>query len=192
MSSKVPCGECGKLILPTTAERNSGKCIPCAKGYRANIEASKEFYARQRELDQTDPSRLLWKKLHQSVYSGVADRFDDLSAAQKNYWAVGLLIGEVYNGGFDQYFHNSSGDYYKVALEGLRTIGASASTILLESAKHLMFGEHTVPTTQTDRWEAINNSVSKELVRLDKAFCEDPDNIDDLLVGYAQTSGLFE
>ena len=29
---KVPCAECGAEILPTTAERHGGRCVPCSRG----------------------------------------------------------------------------------------------------------------------------------------------------------------
>jgi hypothetical protein len=36
---KVACSKCGKMILPSTAERYQGKCAPCAK--KANEKWSK-------------------------------------------------------------------------------------------------------------------------------------------------------
>lgn len=32
--SKVPCKRCGAMILPETAERTDGQCMPCKKGLR--------------------------------------------------------------------------------------------------------------------------------------------------------------
>ena len=31
---KVPCGKCGVMILPNTAESNDGNCVPCNEGRR--------------------------------------------------------------------------------------------------------------------------------------------------------------
>ncbi len=31
---KVPCQECGVMILPSTSERTGGKCMPCQSGKR--------------------------------------------------------------------------------------------------------------------------------------------------------------
>ena len=32
---KLPCIECGAMIVPTTAARNDGLCEPCKNGFRA-------------------------------------------------------------------------------------------------------------------------------------------------------------
>jgi len=36
MDDKIPCTECGKLILPTTAKNTGGFCMPCAKHLGVN------------------------------------------------------------------------------------------------------------------------------------------------------------
>lgn len=45
---KIPCAKCGKLILPATAERNSGLCVPCT---RASAEKPPEFDTRVYEAE---------------------------------------------------------------------------------------------------------------------------------------------
>ena len=44
MEEKVACLECNTLILIDTATKNNGLCVPCAKGYRKQIEESKKRY----------------------------------------------------------------------------------------------------------------------------------------------------
>lgn len=60
---KIPCSDCGVLILQESAARNGGCCLPCRSGTRSRIEASKAAAKRERELDATDPARIYWHKL---------------------------------------------------------------------------------------------------------------------------------
>ena len=55
-----------------------------------------------------------------------------LTLAEQHYYAVSVLKGEVYNGGVEQYFGNSSADHYLIACAGLRTLGALHTLALLE------------------------------------------------------------
>ena len=81
---KIPCDECGALILPATAEETGGVCMACKRGIRQNIEASKEFYRKQKEYD---PFRALWLSLVARVHDG-ADGFEGLSEDEKIYRAI--------------------------------------------------------------------------------------------------------
>ena len=68
LEMKIPCADCGALILRETAERNGGLCMPCKAGTRANIESSKIAAKRSRELDANDPFRIYWRRLVDVVY----------------------------------------------------------------------------------------------------------------------------
>ena len=113
--------------------------MPCKIGTRESIEAAKLYYQRERDLDKIDPFRKLWRELVRRVYETDLG-YAGLSDAEKKYFAVGLLEGEVYNGGFDQYFFNSSSDYYSDAEIGLEEMGAVQSLSLLKRAKEIVFG----------------------------------------------------
>jgi hypothetical protein len=71
--------------------------------------------------------------------------FDGLPHPQKLYYAVGCLEGDVYNGGFQQYFSNDSASYYAYAEEGLIAIGALRTLELLQEAKEMLFSSEPVP-----------------------------------------------
>src|SRR5215472_8518696 len=133
MSEKVPCSRCGALILLSTAERTGGSCQPCRGGYRDSLLRAIE----EREQAKNDPRRNLWVSLVRRVNqsSGFCDA---LSHEEKLYFAVGLLQAEVYNGGFDQYFFNSSGSHYAAAEEGLIVLGAFETLGLLHAAKEVL------------------------------------------------------
>jgi Domain of unknown function (DUF4375) len=122
VSQKLPCSKCGVPILESTAMRTNGLCMPCKGGYRESIEKGKRYIREERERRLTGPFRKLWVSLVEKVHQSPTG-FDGLSHREKLYFAVGLLEGEVYNGGFHQYFFNNSGSYYSYAEEGLIALG---------------------------------------------------------------------
>jgi hypothetical protein len=195
MTDRVPCSACGAAILLSTAEKTGGLCMPCKGGYRKNIEESKVRYEQDKKYRETaEHKHWLWliNQVHKSETG-----FYGLSHLDQLYFATNLVSGEVYNGGFDQYFHNSSADYYQFAVEGLSTIGAAESLHLLISAKKIFFGEADVPLNTEERRRAIHavnsetqDKQSKELDVLDKSFWADPDKLGERLSQFAQTHQL--
>lgn len=193
---KVACTQCGAMILPRTAAETSGICMACKQGIRASMEASREHY---RKLKQYDPQRELWKWL---VGKAQADPgLGSLSTAHRHYFAVGMLEGEVYNGGFDQFFSNSSGAYFGLATEGLRVLGAEGTLRILQEAARVLFGEASPPLGQQERWDAMKRhaaanggeeAVEAQVNALDRAFCDHPDALDEKLAAFAQQSGILK
>ncbi|HEY1123299.1 MAG TPA: DUF4375 domain-containing protein [Haloferula sp.] len=60
--------------------------------------------------------------------------YASLTRPQQLYKAVFILDAEINNGGLDQYFVNSSGDHWRDALEGLKTMGDLKRAEVLEEA----------------------------------------------------------
>lgn len=141
MSEKVACSRCGVPILQSTAERTEGLCKPRKGGYRDSIGRARE----ERQQTKSDSHRQLWISLVERVHHP-SRPFDALSHAETLYFAVGLLEGEVYNGGFNQYFFNSSGSYYAFAEEGLIALETFQTLELLNAAKEVLFPGVPVPT----------------------------------------------
>lgn len=79
---KIPCADCGAMILPETAARNEGLCVPCKTGTRADIEASKIAAKRQRELEATDPFIIYWRRLIDRIFETEAG-LDSLSTIER-------------------------------------------------------------------------------------------------------------
>jgi hypothetical protein len=181
------------LILPDTAKKTGGLCMPCKSGKRAEIEAAKVARRRERELDNTDPFRLYWRELVNRVHKSDAG-MAGLSDMERQYWAVSCLSGDVYNGGFDQYFHNSSGSTYSDAVDGLMAIGATSSLLLLQEAKKIIFGPADVPVETAARrrmqMAADNDELQQRLDELDNAFWRDADNLATRIENFAITHGL--
>lgn len=192
MSEKIPCAECQALVLPSTAERTGGLCMPCKNGNRASIERSKEYYKKQRELDKTCPFRALWSSLIEKVYH-TEGGFNLLTEEEQLYFSVNVLSGEVYNGGFDQFFTNTSGAYYYKAELGLVRLGATHSLKLLHQAKEKCFGSNDVPLDRKKRWELLEgNGVESELDSLDTLFYENLDQLEEKLEAFAIEVGLIK
>ena len=192
MSDKVPCKECNALILPATAKRTGGICMACKNGIRENLERSKEHYKRERELDKTCPFRAFWRDLVSRVYND-EQGFDTLNESEKTYYSVNCLSGEVFNGGFIQYFDNSAGEHYKYAELGLIQLEATDSLRLLREARKIVFGANRVPTDKKLRLAATSfEGVSEALDKLDDEFCKDCDRLGDKLENFAVEMGLVK
>jgi hypothetical protein len=192
MEERVGCKDCGAMILSSTAARNGGICMPCKNGTRKSIDLAKEHYAQECELNRTCPFRALWRELVDKVHNRVGG-FEALSEAEKQYYAVRVLVGEVYNGGFDQYFHNSSADYFRYAELGLMRIGATESLALLRTSKAVVFGDDSVPREKSVRWmrlKSTNDSPVLEL--LDSKFWTDPDSLETKLERFAYDERLVK
>jgi len=190
--SKVACTQCGAMILPRTAAETGGICMACKQGIRASMEASREFY---QKLKEYDPQRELWKWLVGEAQTDPG--LGSLSETQRHYFAVGVLEGEIYNGGFDQFFSNSTGAYYALAIEGLEKLKAETSLRLLQDAAQLLFGESGPPSDRQTRWDSMQRFSEAQgnadaLDALDRLFWADPDQLGEKLAAFAQQSGILE
>lgn len=176
-----------------TAQSNDGLCIPCKRGNRESIEAQRKWGREQRERELNDPMLKRWRELVHHVAQS-EDGFASLSTSEKEYFAVCLLDGEVYNGGFDQYFFNSSGEYYNHAVSGLENMGASKTLLLLRRAKQVLFDFSDCPEDTEQRRKVLRNSSSpsrdKRLDQLDAEYCQDPDKLGEHIQKFANEHGL--
>jgi hypothetical protein len=198
MADRIPCTACGALILPTTAESTGGLCMPCKQGTRQQIEQSKRYYDQQK---QYDPFRELWKSLVHRVYDA-ADGYEGLTSDERLYFAVGVLDGDVYNGGMYQFFSNSSGSLYRDAVEGLRRLEAQQALGLLLQAKQILFGDAEPPPDCQARWDAMKQYPTEagielpvwrgQLEAVDNAYWKDPDSLGERLAAFAETKSLVE
>ena len=167
--------------------------MPCKGGYRKNIEASKVRYEEEKKYRESAEHKH-WHWLVDQVYKS-DDGFAKLSRENQLFSATNLVIGEVYNGGFDQYFHNSSADYFNLAIEGLNTMQASKSLALLMSAKTLIFGELEVPSNTGERrqiMQAQGDVHQAKLESFDKEFWSDPDQLSERMTRYAKEHDLHK
>ncbi len=186
--SKVACIECGVQILPATSLSTGGLCMPCKTGRRQSIDQARQ----RRQKRRDDPLDNFWRELVRQVYE-TASGFSGLSEVEKQYFAVGVLIGDVYNGGFEQYFFNSSADYFHQSLTGLEDLGAAQSCILVRRAKQVLFGFRDVPSATSQRrtflLETQSKSRDERLQALDEQFWKDPDGLTGRYLAFARKHG---
>lgn len=126
------------------------------------------------------------------VVSKKRDRvgFAKLSHAEQVFYAVSVLEMEVNNGGFDQFFFNSAGDYAHEAYDGLNEIGAKKMAAIVKRALAI-FPEGRAPKDRGDRWDLLEPNEEKNaeiLNKLDNEFYKYPDPIGELLMKFVRTN----
>lgn len=170
--------------------------MPCKGGYRKQVEEGKIQREREQVYAQS-AERKYWLALIDRVFK-TSQGIAGLSQPEKTYYAVSCLIGEVYNGGFDQFFSNCSGELYGLALDGLFELGAENTAGLLVQAKEVLFGDQTVPIDHSARHSLMptvgndSHPAWEKLDSLDKAFYKDPDQLAEKCTAYAICNHLYE
>ncbi|MGO4813745.1 DUF4375 domain-containing protein [Cupriavidus sp. 2MCAB6] len=192
MNERLPCTACSEFILADTAARTGGLCMPCKGGYRQQIDDGRKRRQLERQYEESAERKYridLVSRVH-----GEGGGFQSLVARERTYFAVICLIGEVYGGGFHQFFSNSAGELYDCAFDGLLEMEASQSPALLLRAKELLFGQQAVPLERRRRNELLPNLETfdtTELDALEKDFWADPDKLGDRCARFAHRHGLY-
>lgn len=127
--------------------------------------------------------------------SNYGDNLSKLTEPQKVFWFIENLEREVNNGGFNQFYYNSSGDYAHETFKALRTIGAIKMSEIVNKANSA-WPNQTVPKDRTERQniqETIGEQANTVWELCDNQFYEYPDNITELLLKYVnQNKADFE
>ena len=105
--------------------------------------------------------------------------FEQLTEPEKIVLSIYEFEGEVNNGGFSQYFFNSSGDHAETASRGLKEIGASQTAAMLDNAMQLFgrSGPSADRETRTAQLDKLSSKAEKQLGLLDNEFYKDPDRL---------------
>ena len=107
---------------------------------------------------------------------------------QKNVLLALTLDGEVRNGGFSQYFFNSSGAYVSEALVALEKINATNTLQLLKQAiQH--FPKSPIPKDTGDRRDLMDElpeEIYEEWDAIDTQFYDSKESIDELVIEYVK------
>jgi len=111
---------------------------------------------------------------------------DSLSLPEKNICYIEDLEREINNGGFDQFFYNSSGDNTEETISALREIGSVKFLGILEAASR-QFPDAKVPKDRDERFrvmEQIRDKAAPVWDNLDTEFYKYEEDIYGLLMGY--------
>lgn len=110
-----------------------------------------------------------------------------LTLPERVLFSVWAATGQIENGGFDQFFYNSSGDHAGEAPGAFRAIGAPGKAAVIERALALFPG-NAPPSTREERITVLDELAEREgeelFEALDRAFHAVPENVDDLLEAY--------
>ena len=116
-----------------------------------------------------------------------ANGFESLAGPERVLFSVWSATGQIENGGFDQFFFNSSGDYALEAVSAFRAIGATAKADVIEHAVNL-FPDSAPPRDRDERQralDAIQNEVGDDVFeRLDNAYYAVREDVDAMLAAY--------
>jgi hypothetical protein len=210
MSEKVPCAQCGKPVSAGQAARRGGlcalctlkreekiACLQCGERVSAN-KAGKRNVLCLRCSGKRNPFFVLHSSLIDRVCRS-PHGFDGLSDAEKLYFALTLFQDEVNNGGFHQFFFNSSGAYYNLVESTLVTLDEPTILELLHQAKQIVFPDVDVPADLKTRRGPLGlaepDSPQPEYVNrlddLDRRFYSTPDTLTAKLQGFARGRGLI-
>jgi len=114
------------------------------------------------------------------------DKIDRLNESQKVLLIVENLEREINNGGFNQYYFNSSGNYANETIDALNKIGANKTAEIVEKANS-EFKNGTVPKDRVERQnelELIEEKAEENWNKCDYEFYEYQDNLTELLIAF--------
>lgn len=112
--------------------------------------------------------------------------YNNLSWPEKVFICVRDVECEINNGGFDQYYFNSSGNHALDAVPSLEAIGAKHTSSLLRDANAL-FGESGPSPDRLARQEqldALRDAKGKKMDEIEEEFYKGTEDLDGLLKKY--------
>jgi len=114
--------------------------------------------------------------------------FEELSRPEQVFRSVWDLESDVNNGGFDQYYWNSSGDTAFAAVDALVEISAHATAAIVTRAHEAFPGgaPSKDQSTRQELVEAITAEAEGRWESLDSEFCRYPDDLTELLFRYVK------
>lgn len=112
------------------------------------------------------------------------DSGKEMSDAELIVLAVEALEREVNNGGYSQFFYNSSAEYTSIIVESLRAIGCNEIADLTQTAIGLLGLDSLDPEIIEERMDPDDDELEEALGELDGIYYSEVDDIP----GYA----LFE
>lgn len=148
-----------------------------------------EGFNLERLLVENDKDKIIMtldQRLQQVSNHG--QKIDQLTSSEKTFLFVENLEREVNNGGLNQFFWNSSGNYAHETVEALKTINANKTAELLSRA-NATFPNESVPKNRMERQETqllYEKKIDPELEKLDQQLYRYPDNLSHLLISFVK------
>ena len=119
--------------------------------------------------------------------SNYGDNMEKLSPAEQIFFICTILEQEVNNGGFDQFFCNSSGNFANRIVDAFLTIGAEEIASICKDA--LAAFPESLPEDWAERQEYLDETSTEEIQDIlsacDDRFYEYPEDLENLCYQYA-------
>ena len=112
------------------------------------------------------------------------EKIDKLNESQKILWIIENLEREINNGGFHQFYWNSSGNYANETIDALIQIGAEKTAEIVKKANS-EFKNGSVPKDRVKRHnelQLIRNKAEENWNNLDSEFYEYNDDLTEMLI----------
>jgi len=111
------------------------------------------------------------------------DSIDKLNEHERVIFITQILEGEVNNGGFSQFFYNSSGDFSNEIVDAFTKIGATKTVKICRKALSVFRGE--IPSDREKREELLDHlNCDAVFDKCDNAFYEYEDDLESLNRAY--------
>jgi len=113
--------------------------------------------------------------------------YKDLSPPERVFLLIWELESEVNNGGFQQYFLNSSGEHAPEVVAALKTIGAPATADLAQRALDVVAGTVKDWSDHAGRQGSVarlSAQARRTLDELDREYYRCPEDLTPLLYNY--------
>jgi hypothetical protein len=121
------------------------------------------------------------------------DEMETLTEPQKLFYYIQCLEREVNNGGFNQYFINSSGKFAHQTIQSLKRIGANTTADILQKAID-QFPDKKVPQDRDERNELVEQieaTANEVWNELDQQFYQYADDLNTLNLHYVKQHKAF-
>jgi len=118
--------------------------------------------------------------------SEYGENIEKLNPSQRTFLFVENLEREINNGGFNQFYFNSSGDFSQETVNALLEIGAKKTAEIVKKANS-EFKNGTVPKDRIERQnelELIEEKAEENWNKCDLEFYEYQDNLTELLIAF--------
>jgi hypothetical protein len=118
--------------------------------------------------------------------SEYGEKIEKLNSSQRTFLFVENLEREINNGGFNQFYFNSSGDFSQETVKALLEIGAEKTAEIVKKANS-EFKNGTVSKDRTQRQnelELIEEKAEEIWNKCDSEFYEYQDDLTELLIAF--------
>lgn len=109
---------------------------------------------------------------------------EDLSPIETIVLAISAFMREIDNGGFSQFFYNSSVEYAPLIVDALDTVGAEHCSQLAQRAIDALNVDTLHPEAIEERLDPDDDELESLLSELDDIYYEESEELDFLLFDF--------